>query len=43
MSAQDPKSPAGAPGTGTGPAGGGTIKPTPPSRDPAAEAAALAM
>ncbi len=30
------------PGTGTGPAGGGAIKPTPPTRDPAAEAAALA-
>jgi ABC-type nitrate/sulfonate/bicarbonate transport system ATPase subunit len=30
------------PGTGTGPAGGGDIKPTPPARDPAAEAAALA-
>jgi len=38
----DPKSPSGAPGTGTGPAGGGQIKPTPPTRDPAAEAAALA-
>ncbi|MBA3458266.1 MAG: ABC transporter ATP-binding protein [Deltaproteobacteria bacterium] len=43
MSTQDPKSPAGAPGTGTGPAGGAAVKPTPPSRDPAAEAAALAM
>ncbi|MBS1122707.1 MAG: tauB [Deltaproteobacteria bacterium] len=31
------------PGTGTGPAGGDAIKPTPPARDPAAEAAALAM
>ena len=39
----DPKTPHGAPGTGTGPAGGGQIKPTPPARDPAAEAAALAM
>ncbi len=29
--------------TGTGPAGGGSPKPTPPARDPAAEAAALAM
>ncbi len=34
-----PKSP---PGTGTGPAGGGSVTPTPPTRDPAAEAAALA-
>ncbi len=38
---QDPKNPPGA--TGTGPAGGGSMKPTPPARDPAAEAAALAM
>ena len=30
------------PGTGTGPTGGGAVKPTPPARDPAAEAAALA-
>jgi ABC-type nitrate/sulfonate/bicarbonate transport system ATPase subunit len=35
----DPKSP---PGTGTGPAGGEPVTPTPPARDPAAEAAALA-
>ncbi len=40
MTINDPKNP---PGTGTGPAGGGAMKPTPPSRDPAAEAAALAM
>jgi ABC-type nitrate/sulfonate/bicarbonate transport system ATPase subunit len=39
MSVQDPKNP---PGTGTGPAGGASVKPTPPARDPAAEAAALA-
>ena len=31
------------PGTGTGPAGGAAVKETPPARDPAAEAAALAM
>jgi len=42
MSTQDPNNPKGAPGTGTGPAGGAPMKPTPPSRDPAAEAAALA-
>jgi len=30
------------PGTGTGPAGGAPVKQTPPARDPAAEAAALA-
>jgi len=45
MSADDPKKPAatGAPGgTGTGPAGGEPVKQTPPARDPAAEAAALA-
>jgi hypothetical protein len=30
-------------GTGTGPAGGAAGTPTPPARDPAAEAAALAM
>jgi ABC-type glutathione transport system ATPase component len=36
----DPKHPPG--GTGTGPAGGIPLKPTAPSRDPAAEAAALA-
>ncbi|HEU0034417.1 MAG TPA: ABC transporter ATP-binding protein [Kofleriaceae bacterium] len=35
----DPKQP---PGTGTGPAGGPPVKQTPPARDPAAEAAALA-
>ena len=38
MSEGGPKSP----GTGTGPAGGGSVAPTPPARDPAAEAAALA-
>ena len=37
----DPKAPPG--GTGTGPAGGTPSSPTPPARDPAAEAAALAM
>ncbi len=36
----DPKAPPG--GTGTGPAGGVAKTPTPPTRDPAAEAAALA-
>ncbi len=36
----DPKSAPG--GTGTGPAGGSATTPTPPARDPAAEAAALA-
>jgi len=41
MSADDPKSHA-PPGTGTGPAGGAPVAPTPPARDPAAEAAALA-
>ena len=39
MSGDDTKLP---PGTGTGPAGGAAVKPTPPARDPAAEAAALA-
>ncbi|HEY5923668.1 MAG TPA: ABC transporter ATP-binding protein [Kofleriaceae bacterium] len=39
MSADEPKLP---PGTGTGPAGGHAVTPTPPARDPAAEAAALA-
>ena len=38
----DEKKPADPGGTGSGPAGGGTVKPTPPARDPAAEAAALA-
>jgi len=38
---QDPKNPPGA--TNTGPAGGAAPKPTTPARDPAAEAAALAM
>ena len=41
MTTHDPKGPPG--GTGSGPAGGGAVKPTPPARDPAAEAAALAM
>ncbi len=41
MSDQPPKP--NPPGTGTGPAGGGSVQPTPPARDPAAEAAALAM
>ncbi|MDX2089507.1 MAG: ABC transporter ATP-binding protein [Kofleriaceae bacterium] len=36
----DPKGPPG--GTGSGPAGGGSVQPTPVTRDPAAEAAALA-
>ena len=46
MTENDPKKPASTPatsGTGTGPAGGAAVKPTPPARDPAAEAAALAM
>ena len=38
----DPKKPLHPGGTGTGPTGGGAVKPTPPARDPAAEAAALA-
>ena len=42
MSAGDPKHPGIPPGTGTGPAGGAPVKPTPPASDPAAEAAALA-
>jgi NitT/TauT family transport system ATP-binding protein len=41
MSAGDPKHPL-PPGTGTGPAGGAAVAPTPPARDPAAEAEALA-
>ena len=41
---QDPQHPKTPPGvTGTGPAGGAAPKPTTPARDPAAEAAALAM
>jgi ABC-type nitrate/sulfonate/bicarbonate transport system ATPase subunit len=43
MSTGDPKHPGQPPATGTGPAGGAAPKPTPPARDPAAEAAALAM
>jgi ABC-type nitrate/sulfonate/bicarbonate transport system ATPase subunit len=39
MSSDEPKR---LPGTGAGPAGGGSIKPTPAARNPAAEAAALA-
>ena len=44
MSADDDKKPlpAGSAGTGTGPAGGSSVKQTPPARDPLAEAAALA-
>ncbi|HEY5936253.1 MAG TPA: ATP-binding cassette domain-containing protein, partial [Kofleriaceae bacterium] len=38
----DVKKPAAPGGTGSGPAGGGQVKETPPARDPAAEAAALA-
>jgi NitT/TauT family transport system ATP-binding protein len=41
MSTGDPKHPI-PPGTGTGPAGGAAVAPTPPARDPAAEAEALA-
>ena len=41
MSAGDPKHPL-PPGTGTGPAGGAAVAQTPPARDPAAEAEALA-
>jgi NitT/TauT family transport system ATP-binding protein len=41
MSTGDPKHPL-PPGTGTGPAGGAAVTPTPPARDPAAEAEALA-
>jgi ABC-type nitrate/sulfonate/bicarbonate transport system ATPase subunit len=38
----DVKKPSAPGGTGSGPAGGGQVKETPPARDPAAEAAALA-
>ncbi|HWO24278.1 MAG TPA: ABC transporter ATP-binding protein [Kofleriaceae bacterium] len=41
MSEGEPKHPI-PPGTGTGPAGGAPVAPTPPARDPAAEAEALA-
>jgi NitT/TauT family transport system ATP-binding protein len=42
MSDDKPRHPHLPGGTGTGPAGGAPIAPTPPARDPAAEAAALA-